>query len=157
MVQQSQQSQQTNSKRLRNLNRLARLMDAQFSIPGTKIRFGFDGIIGLIPGVGDLASLAISGYLISSAAKNGASQFVIARMVFNSAVDAIIGSIPVLGDIFDVAFKANMRNVRLLQQHYGEGRHRGSAKKVIIPVVILLLVLFAGFVWLCYKLIVWVF
>ena len=132
-------------------------MDAQFSIPNTKIRFGLDGIIGLIPGVGDLFSLGISGYLISSAMKNGASRFVVARMVLNSGVDAIIGAIPILGDIFDVAFKANMRNVRLLQQHYGEGRHQGSAKKVIIPVVIILLALFAGFIWLCYKTIVWLF
>ena len=132
-------------------------MDTQFRIPGTTIRFGMDGVIGLVPGVGDLVSLGISGYLISSAVKNGASNFVVARMMLNTGIDAIFGSIPILGDIFDVAFKANMRNVRLLQQHYGEGRHRGSSKKVIIPVVILLLALLAGFVWLCYKVIVWLF
>lgn len=132
-------------------------MDSQFRIPGTTIRFGLDGVIGLVPGVGDLISLGISSYLISSAVKNGASSFVVARMMLNTGVDAIVGSIPILGDIFDVAFKANTRNVRLLQQHYGTGRHRGSSKKVIIPVVIFLLALLAGFVWLCYKVIVWVF
>ncbi len=132
-------------------------MDSQFSIPGTKIRFGFDGIIGLIPGLGDLITLGISGYLISSAAKNGASSFVIARMVLNTAIDPIFGRIPILGDLFDIAFKANMRNVRLLQQHFGERKHQGSASKVIIPVVILLLVLFAALIWLFYKLIVWIF
>lgn len=132
-------------------------MDSQFRIPGTTMRFGFDGIIGLVPGIGDLISLGISSYLMSSAVKNGASSYVVARMALNTGVDAIIGSIPILGDIFDVAFKANMRNVRLLQQHYGEGRHRGSSKKVIIPVVIVLLALLAGFVWLIYKTIVWLF
>ena len=108
-----QQSQQSDNPLLRRLNALARLMDNQFRIPGTKIRFGFDGIIGLVPGVGDLITLAISSYLISSAIKNGASGFVVARMAVNTGIDAIIGAIPVLGDIFDVAFKANIRNVRL--------------------------------------------
>lgn len=144
-------------KQVRKLNALARLMDAQFVIPGTKIRFGVDGIIGLIPGVGDLISLGISGYLISSASRNGASSFVLARMLVNSIIDAAIGAIPILGDIFDIAFKANMRNVRLLQQHYGEGRHQGSARKVIIPLVIILLLIFVGLIWLCYKVIVWIF
>ncbi len=153
MVQQSQQS----AKLIRRLNTLARLMDTQFRIPGTNIRFGFDGIIGLVPGVGDLIALAFSSYIISSAVKTGASGFVVARMVMNAAIDAIIGAIPVLGDIFDVAFKANMRNVRLLQQHFEEGKHQGSARKVIIPVVIGLLALFAGLVWLFYKLVVWLF
>ena len=152
-----QQSQQSATPLIRKLNALARLMDTQFRIPGTKIRFGFDGLIGLIPGVGDLITLAISTYLISSAIKNGASGFVVARMVVNTGIDAIIGAIPVLGDIFDVAFKANMRNMRLLQQHFGEGRHQGSAGKVIIPVVIGLLAMFASLVWLTYKLVMWVF
>lgn len=133
-------------------------MDAQFRVPGTKnIRFGFDGLIGLVPGVGDLFSFLISAYLVSSAKKNGASGFVVARMVLNTALDTIIGSIPILGDIFDIAFRANQRNVRLLQQHYGEGRHQGSAKKVTIPVVIVLLAFLAGFIWLLYKLFVWIF
>lgn len=132
-------------------------MDAQFRIPGTKVRFGLDGILGLIPGAGDLISLVISGYLVSSAVKNGASGFVVARMVFNTAIDAIFGAIPILGDVFDIFYKANMRNVRLLQQHYGEGRHHGSANKVIIPVVIVLLALFAAMLWLFYKVVLWLF
>ena len=151
------QSKQDRSKQLRNLERLAKLMDAQFRIPGTSIRFGLDGIIGLVPGVGDLTTFFISGYLVSRAVKKGASGFVVARMMLNVAIDTLFGAVPVLGDIFDIAFRSNQRNMKLLQQHYGEGRHQGSAKKVIIPVVIVLLTFLAGLVWLCNKLLVWIF
>ena len=152
------QQTQDRARELRKLERLARLMDTQFKVPGTKnIRFGFDGLIGLVPGIGDIISFLISAYLISSAKKNGASGFVVARMVLNTGIDTIIGSIPILGDIFDIVFRSNQRNVRLLQQHYGEGRHQGSSKKVMIPVVIILAAFFVGLVWLCYKALVWIF
>lgn len=142
---------------LQGLNALARLMDTQFRIPGTTIRFGMDALIGFIPGVGDLVSFLISGYVVSIAVNKGASGFVLARMVLNIVIDAVVGAVPILGDIFDIAFKANQRNVKLLQEHYTEGKHQGSAKKVIIPVVIVLMGLLAGFSWLIYKIIVWVF
>src|SRR5687768_673905 len=129
---------------LRNLNALARLMDAQFTIPGTSIRFGVDAVIGLVPGVGDFVSFLISSYMVSVAINNGASGFVLARMMLNVVIDALVGAIPILGDIFDVAFKANQRNMKLMQEHYTEGRHRGSAAKVIIPAVIVFLLLLLG-------------
>jgi len=132
-------------------------MDAQFRIPGTSIRFGLDSLIGLVPGVGDLVSFFISGYMVSIAVKKGASGFVQARMLFNIVIDAVVGAVPILGDIFDVAFKANQRNMKLLQQHYGEGKHQGSSKKVIVPVVIVMIGVLVGLVWLFYKLISWVF
>ncbi len=142
---------------LRNLAALSKLMDAQFRIPGTNIRFGVDAMIGLVPGVGDFVSFLISSYLLSIAINKGASGFVLARMIFNIVLDALVGAVPVLGDIFDVAFKANQRNMKLLQQHYTEGRYQGSAKKVIIPVVIVVLGVLVGLVWLTYKMIVWIF
>jgi hypothetical protein len=143
--------------RIRNLDALARIMDSQFRIPGSQIRFGMDSIIGLIPGVGDLISFFISAYIMSTASKLGASNYVMARMALNSGIDAIIGSIPLLGDIFDVGFKAIKRNIKLLQRHYKEGKHQGSAAKVFIPLAILLLALLAGFFWLSYKLLQWLF
>jgi hypothetical protein len=142
---------------LRNLEKLARLMDAQFRIPGTSIRFGFDGIIGLIPGVGDIVGLLISGYMLSEASKKGVSGYVMARMLLNTGIDFVIGSIPFLGDIFDFAFKANQRNMRLLQEHFKEGRHRGSAARVVVPFVIVMLIFLVGLIWVFYKLIVWIF
>ena len=146
-----------NDNQFKGLDRLAKLMDAQFTIPGTSIRFGFDALIGLIPGAGDLSTFAISGYMLFIMAKNGASGFVLARMVFNILLDAIVGAIPLLGDIFDVAFKANMRNMRLMKEYYQEGRHRGSAWKLIIPVLIVLLVIIIGIIWLVYKLLMMAF
>jgi hypothetical protein len=78
-------------------------------------------------------------------------------MTLNILIDALIGSIPILGDIFDIAFKANMRNMRLMQEHYEEGRHRGSAWKVIIPVLVLLFLIIIGIIWVIYKLIASIF
>jgi heme/copper-type cytochrome/quinol oxidase subunit 2 len=90
-------------------------------------------------------------------AKNGASGFVLARMILNILIDATIGSIPLIGDLFDFAFKANTRNMQLMKEHYVEGRHKGSALKVIIPVLILVLLVIIGLIWLVYKLLAYLF
>ena len=142
----------TNQRGLKDIEKLAKLMDAQFKVPGTNIRFGLDSLIGLIPGVGDLSTFAVSGYMLWIMANNGASGFLLARMVLNILIDAIVGMVPLLGDIFDIAFKANLRNMRLMQQHYTEGRHKGSAWKIILPVLIVLFVIIGGIIWLTYKL-----
>ncbi|MES2620626.1 MAG: DUF4112 domain-containing protein [Bacteroidota bacterium] len=146
----------SNQKAMADLSWLATLMDSRFKIPGTNIRFGLDALIGLIPGAGDFATLLVSGYMITLLAKNGASGFVLARMVLNVGIDWAIGAIPLIGDIFDIYFKANQRNMTLLRQHYVEGRHQGSAWKLIVPVMIMLLVFMAVIVWISYKLVVWV-
>ena len=141
----------------RHLDWLAKLMDAQFRVPGTNFRFGLDGIIELIPGAGDLSTFAVSAYLMTLMAKNGASGYVLARMGMNVMIDALIGSIPIIGDLFDIAFKANMRNVRLMKEHYVEGRHRGSAWKVLLPVLIVVLLFVVAIIYGTYKLLVWIF
>ncbi len=140
---------------IRNFERLAKLMDSQFRIPGTNIRFGFDSIIGLVPGAGDITSFIISGFMLLTLAKNGASGFLLARMSMNLIIDAAIGSIPLLGDLFDVVFKANQRNLKLMREHYSEGRHNGSSMKIIIPLLVLLLVIIGFIICLIYKLISW--
>lgn len=138
---------------LKEVSYLAKLMDSRWRLPGTNMRFGLDGIIGLIPGAGDLSTFAVSGYMLWIMARNGASGFVLARMVTNVLIDAIIGSIPFIGDLFDFVFKANTRNLRLMQEHYQEGRHRGSAWRVIVPVLIILFLVIVAIIWLAYKLI----
>jgi hypothetical protein len=143
------------NKVIRNLDSLAKLMDSQFQIPSTKIRFGLDALIGLIPGVGDFAGFLVSGYMILVLASNGASGFVIARISLNILIDAIIGSIPFLGDIFDFAFKANERNMKLVHEHYKEGRHQGGAWKVVVPVLLILFLLIVGIAWSAYSMIMW--
>jgi hypothetical protein len=140
---------------LKQLDSLAKLMDSQFGIPGTNIRFGLDALLGLIPGAGDFATFLVSGFMVFILATNGASGAVIARMFLNIVLDALIGSIPVLGDLFDIAFKANSRNMKLMHEHYLEGRHKGSAMRVVIPLLIVLLLLLVGIVWASYKLLFW--
>lgn len=99
------------------LEALAKLMDGAFVLPGTNVRMGLDGIIGLIPGVGDAISGIISSYLIWEARRLGVSKWVLARMVGNTLLDTTLGAIPLAGDVFDVMFRANLKNMSLLRTH----------------------------------------
>jgi hypothetical protein len=100
-----------------NLDLLSRVLDSWFRIPGTSIRFGIDGIIGLVPGVGDILAGLASCIIILAAWVRGAPYVTIARMLVNLALDVIIGTVPLFGDIFDIAWKANRRNYALLTRH----------------------------------------
>ncbi|WP_147124654.1 DUF4112 domain-containing protein [Shimia ponticola] len=107
----------SNSRRLERLERLATNMDALFRVPGTNIRVGADSIMGLVPGIGDAAALAPTVYIIAQSRRMGAPWPLIGRMTFNAGVDAALGSIPLLGDLFDIGWKGNLRNTRLLRRH----------------------------------------
>jgi hypothetical protein len=117
---------------LARLEALAKLMDGAFVIPGTKIRMGLDGIIGLVPIAGDLVSGLISSYLIWEARQLGASRWVIGRMMANTLIDTTIGAIPVLGDAFDVVFRTNLRNMALLRKHIARKGMAGPGAGPII-------------------------
>ena len=145
----------TSNRELRSVEMLARLMDAQFQIPGTRFRFGLDHLIGLIPGFGDFTGLLVSGYMILICARNGASGFLLARMTLNILIDALIGSIPLIGDVFDFAYKANNRNLKLMKQHYIEGRYKGGAWKVVVPIFIILFIVIVALAWCSYKAFTW--
>ncbi len=93
---------------------LARVLDTSLRIPGTRIRFGLDPVLGLLPGLGDAVAALIGGFIIWSAWRAGAPALVIGRMLANVAVDAVVGSVPVAGTVFDIAFKAHRRNAQLL-------------------------------------------
>lgn len=99
------------------LQKLADLMDSTFIIPGTHIRFGIDSIVGLIPVVGDTLTTAVSWYIYSFAKGAGVPGHKRMLMVWNIFIDWLIGLIPLFGDIFDVAFKANRKNVRIIMKH----------------------------------------
>ena len=107
-------------------------MDGAFVIPGTNIRMGLDGIIGLVPIAGDLVSGLISSYLIWEARQLGASRWVIGRMMANTLIDTTIGAIPVLGDAFDVVFRTNLRNMALLRKHLARKGMAGPGAGPII-------------------------
>jgi Domain of unknown function (DUF4112) len=106
----------TREQRLARLDAVAKLLDIAFILPGTNIRYGIDGIIGLIPVVGDLIATALSLWLVREARALGAPWHVTARMLGNVAIQGVVGAVPVAGDAFDVLFRANMRNVRLLRR-----------------------------------------
>lgn len=105
---------------VRRLEQLARAMDSLFALPGTSFRIGLDGIMGLIPGIGDTAGAAIALYLVYAAHRLGAPKSLIARMLWNVGIDTVAGAVPVIGDVFDFAWKANRRNMDLLRRHLRE-------------------------------------
>jgi hypothetical protein len=99
------------------LDRLAHWLDSVFEIPGVKLRFGLDALLGLLPGLGDTASAIASIYILQASTRFGVSRITIARMTLNIIVDLVFGVIPIVGDIFDVYWKANRQNVDLLRRH----------------------------------------
>lgn len=101
----------------KRLERLAWLLDSAIRLPGG-FRVGLDGIIGLIPGVGDLIGAVLSSYIVWVAAKAKLPFLLLMRMTLNIFIELIIGVIPVFGDAFDFAFKANLRNVRILNNYF---------------------------------------
>ena len=106
----------TREQRLARLDAVAKLLDIAFILPGTNIRYGIDGIIGLIPVVGDLIATALSLWLVREARALGAPWHITARMLGNVAIQGVVGAVPVAGDAFDVLFRANVRNVRMLRR-----------------------------------------
>jgi len=141
--------------RLESLRRWAVVLDSLFRVPGTSIRFGLDSIVGLVPGIGDLASPVYTALILLGGLRLRVPAVVQARMVLNAALDMLIGLVPLFGDLADVAWKANLRNLALLERH----AHPGTAPRAgdylfvvlcllvvaivaIVPFVLLLWVLF---------------
>ena len=106
----------TREQRMARLDALAKLLDVAFILPGTNVRYGIDGLIGLIPVIGDIITTAISLWLVREARALGAPWHITARMLANVAVDGVVGMVPLAGDAFDVMFRANVRNVKMLKK-----------------------------------------
>ncbi|MGD2071341.1 MAG: DUF4112 domain-containing protein [Gemmatimonadota bacterium] len=117
---------------LRSLRIVSRVMDEAVEIPVLRVRVGLDALMGLIPGAGDIAGVAVSGWTVVTAARLGASGTVVARMLLNIAVDALVGAVPVLGDLFDVAFKANSRNLRIMEEHLSEPTRTRRRSRLVV-------------------------
>lgn len=106
----------TREQRFARIEALSKLLDVAFVVPGTKIRYGIDGLIGLVPVVGDILTTAISLWIVREARALGAPKYLVARMLGNVALDGVVGLVPFAGDAFDVMFRANMRNMRILKR-----------------------------------------
>lgn len=124
---------------IRDIERLARLLDEAVTIPGTRIRLGLDALLGLVPGGGDLIGGALSGWIILGAVRLGAPPAVVARMGANVLLDTVVGAVPVLGDIFDVAWRANRRNVDLLRDYIAAPAPVHRRSRAVLAIVLLVL------------------
>ncbi len=133
------------------VRRLSRLLDTQFVIPGANIRFGLDPLFSLIPVLGDLITYAISGLLIYTMSKHGASRKVVILMIMNATVDALIGAVPLVGTIADIFFRSNTKNLKLLEEHYGEGKHQGSGRGILAIIALAAVVIVVISVYVVYK------
>ena len=139
--------------RLKSIAKISKLMDSQFEIGGFK--FGLDPILNLIPFAGDAATGVVSFALVYSMHKHGASGKIVVKMLWNVLVDLVVGAIPLLGWVFDFYFKANDRNIKLLNEHYLEGKHTGSGKGIFTWILIGFVVFIALALWAIWAITSW--
>jgi Domain of unknown function (DUF4112) len=130
------QSRSHQEKTLEQLRSMSDLFDNAIPIPGTPYRVGLDPILGLLPAVGDYLGAIFSGYIVVKAALIGASKATLSRMVLNILFDALVGTVPLLGDIFDVTWKANVKNIELLEAHLSLPQHRQRVDWVFMGVLL---------------------
>ncbi len=142
--------------KLKWVERVSYLMDEKFRLPGTNFRFGIDPLINLIPIAGDISGFVVSSMLVLSMARYGVSRKVLIMMCLNIVLDSTIGAIPIIGHIFDFTYKSNSRNIKLLKEHYEEGKHQGSGKGLIQWLIIVLLISFLVFAYVLWLIMSWI-
>lgn len=140
---------------LEQLKFLATLMDSVFEIPGIRLRFGLDAILGLLPGLGDFTTSFVTLYILQEAHRRGVSRITLARMGFNILIDWLVGTVPLVGDLFDIGWKSNNKNVALLLEHAAAGEQKRIAGDWIFlwSIIVGLLLVLAGSLTLSYFLV----
>jgi len=131
---------------LRRLQRLGRFMDSSIRLPGG-YRIGWDGVIGLVPGIGDIVGLLVSSGILLGTARLGVPRAVLARMALNIGLETLVGSVPIVGDLFDMAFKANQRNLALATRAMdapASTARRSGITLLLVGVALLLMVVVLG-------------
>lgn len=141
--------------RLAQLRRWATLLDSAFGVPGLNVRFGLDAILGLVPGLGELTTPAFTVLLLVTGLRMRVPPVVLARMVVNAGLDALIGLVPVLGDLADIGWKANLRNLDLLERHAVPGTPASPADKRFVAIGVVLIVLVGLLALIPIVLVVW--
>ena len=143
---------------LRRLRRISHLLDNAIPIPGTKYRIGLDPILGLIPGGGDLISSIFAGYVVFKSAQMGVPQETLVKMATNIVFDTFAGTVPVAGDLLDVTWKANVKNIELLDAHLGSPEPAKKANWLFVAALLLgLMLIVGGVIFLSVMLFGWLF
>ena len=143
---------------LRRLRQISHLLDNAIPIPGTRYRIGLDPILGLIPGGGDLIGAIFAGYIVFKAAQLGAPRETLVQMAANIVFDTVAGTVPVAGVLLDVAWKANVKNIELLDAHLGSPEPGKKADWLFVAVLLLgLILIVGGVIFLSVMLFAWVF
>ena len=129
---------------LERLRRFAWWLDSGIPIPGTRFRIGLDPIIGLIPGVGDAAGAVLSTWILIEAGRRGLPRATLLRMAMNIGIDALVGAIPVLGDLFDFVWKANQKNMALIERHVTDPKRAAKTDRFFLTAVLVTIVVICG-------------
>jgi hypothetical protein len=138
------------ASRTKRVRVIAKLLDNSIGIPGTPWKIGFDPIVGLIPGIGDLIGAVLSSYIVLEAARAKVPAYTLARMLMNVGIDTLLGAVPAVGDVFDAAWKSNTKNVALLERHLAGDQaaiareKRSAIGLVVVAVIVLVLIIGAG-------------
>ena len=142
-------------QRRERLNKLAWLLDSSIPVPGTGLSFGIEALIGLIPVAGDLIGVAFSAYILKEAQALGVSRAILARMALNIAIEGLVGAVPYVGDLFDAGWKANQRNVQMLNAWAARPEREAHASRMFVAALVLgllvLLVACATIGWLSLR------
>lgn len=141
---------------------MAHWLDTMFEIPGIRLRFGIDALLGLLPGVGDTASALASVYILQAASKHGVPRVTLARMTLNIGIDLLVGALPIVGDLFDVYWKANKKNVQLLRGHFQanpmtERSLKRSDSLFVVGMIALILAMLLASITGAYFILTWAF
>jgi hypothetical protein len=123
-------------QRLAHLHRFASWLDEGIRLPGTQVRIGLDPVIGLMPGFGDAAGAVLSAAILVEAVRRGVSRFTLGRIAWNIVLDALLGAVPVIGDAFDFVWKANLKNVALIERHVGRPNKAHQADRLFVVLLI---------------------
>lgn len=141
--------------KLTKLRRVSRILDNAIAIPGTKISFGLDPILGLLPGGGDTVTGGIAAYIVVEAARMGVPREILWKMVGNILIDSFAGTVPVVGDIFDLGWKANIKNIELLEKHLDLAESNQSDRLFIFGLILVLALIVIGFATIAFFTITW--
>ena len=141
--------------KLSKLRRVSKLLDNAITIPGTKISFGLDPILGLLPGGGDTLTGGISAYIVVEAARMGVPREILYKMVGNILIDSFAGTVPVVGDLFDLGWKSNVKNIELLEKHLDFAESGKKDYLFIFGLILLLTLIVLGFAAIAFFTVTW--